>query len=329
MNALTFPILKQLADGQFHSGEALAQQFDVTRVTIWNAIQHAQSLGVEIFSVRGRGYKLPNAVELIDQDTVLRTIGPQSEWFRLSVLDEVDSTNTYLLNAAANGAPHVSCAVAHIQTGGRGRRGRSWVSELGASLTFSLLWRFDCGATALSGLSLAIGVGLVRALQALGVNNAQLKWPNDVLVDQKKLAGILIDLQGGMDGPSAAVIGVGINFNLSSNALKRIDQPAIDIKKAGADDVVSQSVLLGTVLKHLVGVLRDFEEHGFVSIRDEWLSLHAYQGQTVRMLMPDGRSVEGVVNGVADDGVLLVKTALGEQRFSAGEISLRAISHEM
>ncbi len=329
MNALTFPILKQLSDGQFHSGEALAKRFDVTRVTIWNAIQHAQSLGVEIFSVRGRGYKLPNAVELIDKDTVMRTIGPQSEWFHLSVLDEVDSTNTYLLNAAANGAPHVSCAVAHIQTGGRGRRGRSWVSELGASLTFSLLWRFDCGATALSGLSLAIGVGLVRALKALGVDNVQLKWPNDVLVDQKKLAGILIDLQGGMDGPSAAIIGVGINFNLSSNALKRIDQPAIDIKKAGADDRVSQSMVLGTALKHLVDVLRDFEEHGFVSMREEWLGQHAYQKKTVRMLMPDGRDVEGVVDGVADDGVLLVSTALGVQRFSAGEISLRAASHEM
>ncbi len=328
MNALTFPILKQLSDGQFHSGEALAAQFDVTRVTVWNAIQYAQSLGVEIFSVRGRGYKLPSAIELLDKDTVLRTIGVQSEWIQLEVLDTVDSTNTYLLNAAANGAPHVSCVATHMQTGGRGRRGRNWVSELGASLTFSLLWRFDCGATALSGLSLAVGVGLIRALNELGVNAAQLKWPNDVLVNQKKLAGILIDLQGDMDGPSAAVIGVGINVNLSGNALKRIDQPAIDIQRVSEGHALNQSVLLGTVLKHFIDVLRDFEIHGFVSVRDEWLSHHAYQNQTVRMLMPDGRDVEGLVKGVADDGILLVETALGLQRFSAGEISLRAVSHE-
>lgn len=333
MNALTFPILKQLADGHFHSGEALAQRFDVTRVTIWNAIQYAESLGVEVFSVRGRGYKLPKAVDWLDKDDVLRTIGGQSEWFYLEVLDEVASTNTYLMKAAANGAPHVSCAVAHVQTGGRGRRGRTWVSELGASLTFSLLWRFDCGAAGLSGLSLAVGVGLMRALNELGITNAQLKWPNDVLVNQKKLAGILIDLQGDMDGPSAAVIGVGINFNLSDTVLNNIDQPATDIHRAAMENAndtnMNQSLLLGTVLKHFADVLGIFEAKGFLGVRDEWLSYHAYQHKAVRMLLPDGRDVQGEVTGIADDGILLVNTALGLQRFSAGEISLRGASHEM
>lgn len=324
MNTLTFPLLRQLADGKFHSGQALAKQFNVTRVTIWNAIQHAQSLGVEIFSVRGRGYKLPNAIELLDKDAVLRAIGTEREWFYLEVLDEVVSTNTHLMKAAAEGAPHVSCTVAHIQTGGRGRRGRTWVSQLGASLTFSLLWRFDCGATALSGLSLAIGVGLMRALRELGLNNVQLKWPNDVLIENKKLAGILIDLQGDMEGPSAAIIGVGINFNMPDGMLSNIDQPAIDIKRANnSGETISQSLLLGTVLRHLADILRNFETQGFLCIRDEWLSYHAYQNKAVRMLMPDGRDVEGVVTGVADDGILLVDTALGLQRFSAGEISLR------
>lgn len=328
MNSLTFPILHLLADGKFHSGQALAKQFNVTRVTIWNAIQHAQSLGVEVFSVRGRGYKLPQAIALLDKSAVLQAIGSQSEWFHLEVLDEVVSTNTHLLKAAANGAPHVSCVVAHIQTGGRGRRGRTWVSQLGASLTFSLLWRFDCGATGLSGLSLAIGVGLMRALTECGVTNAQLKWPNDVLVDNKKLAGILIDLQGDMDGPSAAVIGVGINVDLPEAVLNNIDQPAIDVVSAG-NEKVNQSHLLGTVLKHFVDVLNTFEQGGFLGVRDEWLSYHAYQNQQVRMLLPDGRDVVGTVTGIADDGILLVETALGLQRFSAGEISLRAVPHEM
>lgn len=323
MNSLTFPLLNLLADGQFHSGEALARQFNVTRVTIWNAIQHAQYLGVEVFSVRGRGYKLPKAIVLLDKAEVLRSIGTQSEWFHLEVLDEVASTNTYLMQAAAKGAPHVSCAVAHIQTNGRGRRGRTWVSQLGASLTFSLLWRFDCGASALSGLSLAVGVALMRALAELGVTNAQLKWPNDVLVEGKKLAGILIDLQGDMDGPSAAVIGVGINVNLPEKVLTDINQPAIDLKRAG-DAEVNQSQLLGTILKHIAEVLRQFERDGFLGVRDEWLTHHAYHNQSVRMLLPDGREVEGTVTGVADDGILLVNTAFGLQRFSAGDISLRA-----
>ncbi|MGJ8620969.1 MAG: bifunctional biotin--[acetyl-CoA-carboxylase] ligase/biotin operon repressor BirA [Methylophilaceae bacterium] len=325
MNSLTFPILHQLANGQFHSGEALAKQFEVSRATIWNAIQHAQSLGIEIFSVRGRGYKLPKAINLLNKEAILQAIGVEREWFHLEVLDEVPSTNTYLMQAAAKGAPHVSCAVAHIQTNGRGRRGRTWVSHLGASLTFSLLWRFDCGASALSGLSLAIGVALIRALNELGIMTVQLKWPNDVLVENKKLAGILIDLQGDLDGPSAAVIGVGINVNLPERIIKNIDQPAIDLKQVSSK-AVDQNLLLGTVLKHLADVLRHFEQFGFVGIREEWLSHHAYHQQPVRLLLPDGRDVEGEVVDVADDGILLVNTAFGVQRFSAGEISLRGIT---
>lgn len=320
MNNYTFPILKQLADGQFHSGEALAQRFKVTRATIWNAIQHAESLGVEIFSVRGRGYKLPQAIELLNKNEVLNAIGEQRAWFNLQILDEVTSTNTYLMQQ--KGIAHATCVAAHIQTQGKGRRGRTWISQLGASLTFSLLWRFQCGAAALSGLSLAVGVALIRALNALGMNDAQLKWPNDVLVNGNKLAGILIELQGDLEGPSAAVIGVGVNLNLPKNVLDSIDQPAIDLAHVSAKSI-NQSELLGVILKHLADVLSGFETHGFIGLRDEWLRYHAYENKPVRMLLPNGTAINGTVKSVADDGILLVETALGLQRFSAGEISLR------
>ena len=328
MSQLTFPILNLLADGQFHSGEALAQRFKVTRATIWNAIKHAESLGVEVFSVRGRGYKLPQAIELLDEKLVLAAIGEQRAWFKLEILNEVASTNTYLMQQ--KGAAHAICAAAHIQTKGKGRRGRTWVSQLGASLTFSLIWRFSCGAAGLSGLSLAVGVALIRAFNSLGVNNVQLKWPNDVLVIEKdtpkKLAGILIELQGDLEGPSAAVIGVGVNLKLPKNVLDSIDQPAIDLMSAQSinQSKISQSMLLGLILKHLADVLSTFESHGFVGLRDEWLSYHAYQNKPVKMLLPNGTDVQGVVKSVADDGILLVETALGLQRFSAGEISLRS-----
>jgi BirA family transcriptional regulator, biotin operon repressor / biotin---[acetyl-CoA-carboxylase] ligase len=326
MSNLTFPILNVLADGQFHSGEVLAQRFKVTRATIWNAIQHAESLGVEIFSVRGRGYKLPQAIELLDKNLVLQAIGEQRAWFNLQILDEVTSTNTYLMQQ--KGIAHATCVAAHVQTHGKGRRGRTWVSQLGASLTFSLLWRFQCGAVGLSGLSLAVGVALIRALNSLNVTNVQLKWPNDVLVldenkHAKKLAGILIELQGDLEGPSAAVIGVGINLNLPKNVVQNIDQPAIDLANVSMRPI-NQSELLGIVLKHLADVLSGFEMHGFIGFCDEWLGYHAYENKPVRMLLPNGTEVSGVVKGVAEDGILLVETALGLQRFSAGEISLRS-----
>jgi BirA family transcriptional regulator, biotin operon repressor / biotin---[acetyl-CoA-carboxylase] ligase len=187
-----------------------------------------------------------------------------------------------------------------------------------------LFWRFQCGAAALSGLSLGVGVALIRALKSLGVNDAQLKWPNDVLVDGKKLAGILIELQGDLEGPSAAVIGIGFNLDFNSslpkNVLASIDQPAIDLSSIKQID---QNMLLGTLLKHLADVLSSFETGGFIGLRDEWLRYHAYENKPVRMLLPNGTDVLGVVKGVAEDGILLVETALGLQRFSAGEISLR------
>ena len=323
MSQLSFSILNLLADGQFHSGEALAQRFKVTRATIWNAIQHAESLGVDVFSVRGRGYKLPQAIELLDKNLVLNAIGEQRAWFNLQILDEVASTNTYLMQQ--KGIAHATCVAAHIQTRGKGRRGRAWVSKLGASLTFSLLWRFQCGAVGLSGLSLAVGVALIRALNSLGVSQAQLKWPNDILVEGNKLAGILIELQGDLEGPSAAVIGVGVNLNLPNNVLQSIDQPAIDLANVSAK-AINQSELLGTILKHLADVLSSFETHGFIGLRDEWLRYHAYENKPVRMLLPNGTAINGTVKSVADDGILLVETALGLQRFSAGEISLRGVN---
>jgi BirA family biotin operon repressor/biotin-[acetyl-CoA-carboxylase] ligase len=326
MSKLTFPILQRLADGQFHSGEALAKHFKVTRATIFNALAHAQSLGVTLFSVRGRGYKLPQPIVLLNQEAVLQAIGEQREWFNVLVLDEVPSTNTYLMQLASKGAAHVTCVAAHMQTQGKGRRGRTWVSQLGASLTFSLLWRFQCGASALSGLSLVIGVALIRAFAQLGVQQAQLKWPNDVLVGGKKLAGILIELQGDMEGPSAAVIGVGINLNLPKDVLNSIDQPAIDMATASNGGVVNPNEVLGAVLKHIANCLQQFEQEGFAGLREEWLRYHAYHLQAVRMLMPNGVETHGVVQGVAEDGILLVETAFGLQRFSAGEISLRGAS---
>lgn len=326
LKSLTFPILQHLSDGHFHSGEALARQFNVTRATIWKAIQEAETLGIEIFSVRGRGYKLPQAITLLNATTVKQAIGEQRDLFDVQIHPQLDSTNSYLMQQAAKGVAQATCVVAELQTKGRGRRGRTWQAGLGASLTFSLLWRFQCGAAGLSGLSLAVGVALIRALRELGLAKAQLKWPNDVLVNQDqqyyKLAGILIELQGDMEGPSAAIIGIGINLNLPAQLRQQIDQPVTDVQTA-LGKPINSSELLGNILKHLGTVLGTFEQNGFEPLREEWTQAHAYHQQAVRMLMADGRELAGTVNGVAPDGVLLVQTTQGEQRFSSGEISLR------
>lgn len=323
MNSLTFPILRLLADGQFQSGEAIARHFGVTRATVWNALRDAESLGVRLFSVRGRGYRLPEPVRFIDAGRVSAALGARGAGYVLDIHDRLPSTNTQLMQQAAAGAAHGTCVVAELQTQGRGRRGRVWQAGLGNSLTFSVLWRFDCGAGALSGLSLAVGVALMRALRELGVVGAGLKWPNDILHENRKLAGILIELQGDMDGPSAAVIGIGLNLRLPEPLRSAIDQAAIDLHSV-APQPVDASHGLGTVLRHLADVLEQFEQSGFESLRDEWVGLHAYENHPVRLSMPDGREIEGVAGGIAADGALLVNTVEGLQRFAAGDVSLRS-----
>jgi BirA family biotin operon repressor/biotin-[acetyl-CoA-carboxylase] ligase len=325
MNSLTFPILRLLADGRFHSGEDIASHFGVTRATVWNALQDAEALGVQLFSVRGKGYRLPEPVHFLDTERIGAGLGKHRDTYALEIHDRMDSTNSYLMRAASAGAAHGTCAVAELQTAGRGRRGRAWQAGLGNSLAFSVLWRFECGAGALSGLSLAVGVAMMRALHELGAPEAALKWPNDVLAREQKLAGILIELQGDMDGPSAAVIGIGLNLRLPEAMLRAIDQPATDLyrllgKAVTPDDVMS------ALLRHLADVLQVFEQSGFEELRAEWTSHHAYHGQPVRMVMPDGRILEGIAEGIAADGALQVRTAEGVQRFTAGEISMRGAS---
>lgn len=323
MNNLTFPILRLLADGRFQSGEEIARYFGVTRATVWNALKDAEAMGIQLFSVRGRGYRLPEPIQLLEHDSVLAAIGEQRAWFNLELHDYLESTNAYLMQQAAKGAAHATCVAASLQTKGRGRRGRAWQSGLGASLTFSLLWRFQCGAAALSGMSLAVGVAIIRALHAIGLTSAELKWPNDILVAQHKLAGILIELQGDMEGPSAAVIGIGLNLRLPHHVKRNIDQAAIDLQTL-MPNPPNPSELLGLLLRHLAEVLSQFENKGFDGLQAEWQQHHAYHQQPVLMLLPDGRETHGIVNGIAPDGVLLVETANGLQRFSAGEISLRS-----
>ena len=326
---LTFALLRLLADGAFHSGEKLAQQLGVSRASVNNALHDVAQYGLNLQSVRGRGYCLTNSPQWLDTATVSAHLGVKAGDFQLEVLDSAVSSNTLLLQRATQGAPSGTVLAVEWQSGGRGRLGRPWHSGLGNALTFSLLWRFDCGLSGLSGLSLAAGVALIRALQSAGISGAQLKWPNDVLGAGGKIAGILIEAQGDMLGPSAVVIGIGINLSLPQQVRQRIDQPVSDLSGL-IDTLPNRNLLLAAVLRELAGVLQQFSADGFASMREEWENYHYYQNKHVQMLLPEGKDVQGVVRGINQDGALLVEiNAAGSEQselriFHAGEISLRS-----
>ena len=318
---LTFALLRSLADGEFHSGEEMAQQLDISRASVHNALQDVAQYGVKLHSVRGRGYQLAQPLWWLDKDRILADVGDARSALNLEILEYATSSNALLLQAASRGAPGGSVLAVEWQSAGRGRLGRTWHAGLGGALTFSILWRFECGLAALSGLSLAVGVAMMRALRELGVNDAGLKWPNDVMLPTGKLAGILLEAQGDMLGPSAVVIGIGLNLAAPSEASK-IGQAAGDLSACGIP-LSQRNKVLAVLLKHMVTVLREFSANGFTALHKEWERAHIYERRPIEMSMPDGQRIEGIALGVTAEGALRVETAEGLREFHSGEVSLR------
>ncbi|HEX5363363.1 MAG TPA: biotin--[acetyl-CoA-carboxylase] ligase [Gallionella sp.] len=322
LRARTWQLLDILADGHFHSGEVLAGQLGVSRASVFNALAVAADCGVTVQRVRGRGYRLAQPWQRLQRDEVAGWLGEESGRFDIEIVPQTASSNTLLLQRAALGAPGGSVVAAELQSAGRGRLGRTWHSGLGNALTFSLLWRFDCGLNALSGLSLVVGVAVVRALNKAGVQGVGLKWPNDILCAQGKLGGVLLEAQGDMLGPSAVVVGIGLNCHLPESLVRQIDQPACALDELCAA-LPPRNRLLALLLLELSAVLSQFGRDGFGPFRGEWERYHLYQDRPVQLCMADGSVVSGIARGVGEVGELLLETAQGLRSFHSGEVGVR------
>lgn len=321
MNPLTLSTLRLLSATDFLSGEEIAARLGVTRATVWNAVRDAGARGVSVERIRGRGYRLVDAPVWLDAAAIRTGLGPRASTFDVRIVEEIASTNTTVLAEAAAGAPSGTVLVAESQTAGRGRRGRSFLTSLGGALTFSLLWRFDQGVAGLSGLSLVVGLACAEGLEAAGARAVQVKWPNDLQHAGRKLGGILIELHGDALGPSAAVIGVGVNVRMPDAVAARVDQPVIDAVSTGATD--DRNRLLADMLSALAARLEAFAANGFAPLEPAFRARHALQGRDVAIAMPDGCTVTGRVDGTGPDGALQVFTAGGLRSFHGGEVSVR------
>jgi len=322
-NMRTMQLLGLLADGQFHSGEKLGKILGISRASVFNALQCAAEYNLELHRVRGRGYCLQRPWEQLRHNEVLRLLGEEAAIFNLEILQQATSSNSVLLKHAGLGAMSGSVIAVEFQTEGRGRLGRVWHSGLGSTLTFSLLWRFDCGPNALSGLSLTMGVALVRAINRLSIQQKiKLKWPNDIVTEQGKLGGILIEVQGDMLGPSAVIIGIGINCALQADLKKKIDQPASSLDEI-CTVVPSRNQLLAVVLQESAVVLQQYTNGGFATLRSEWEKYHFYQNHEIQLQISENVTIKGIARGVSNNGELFMETAHGLRSFSSGEVRTR------
>lgn len=320
-------MLELLADGQWHSGESLGRALGISRAAVWKRLQVLESLGVPIKSGKGTGYCLEGGLQLLQSGKILESVtaAGQRNWLgELTVFDEIDSTNAWLLS---NGRQRGDVCMAERQLAGRGRRGRQWISPFGRNICLSVSWTFADGVSAAQGLSLATGVVLAEVLLDLGLSGIQLKWPNDLLCDQSKLGGILIELAGGVSEDCRVVVGVGLNLDLTGLTGEQqgaIAQPWTDLRRMGL--VADRNHLAGALVGAILKLLHDYPEKGFGAYRERWERLNAHQLQQVTVFSGQ-TTLTGRVLGVDAQGGLRLATAVGEQILSGGEISVRSL-HE-
>ena len=315
-HAKKLTILRKLSDGLFHSGEELGELLDISRSAISKHISVIQGWGLLIYKVKGKGYALSNPIELLSKDKITFAQLPIP-----ILLGVVDSTNQYLLNNMATLKSGQSC-FAEYQTAGRGRRGRKWVSPFGSNIYFSLYWKLDDGLPATMGLSLAIGVAVVNALEKLGCTNLKLKWPNDIYWNEKKLAGVLIELSAQSGGAAHIVVGVGINIDLDERFNDDIGQPWVDLASALGGGKMQRNKLANELLISLFDVMNEFESEGLKPFIERWKSLDNFMDREISLQL--GSTVtKGICKGIDEQGAILLEKNGILTPFIGGEVSIQ------
>lgn len=311
-------LLRLLADGRFHSGEAIGLTLGISRSAVWKQLQlmEAES-GLVINKVRGRGYQLATPLALLSLEEIRDA--PAGPHWPVFLHESVDSTNAEALRRLDAGSSAPFLIIAERQTGGRGRRGRIWVSPLAQNVYYSLVVRLDRGSRSFEGLSLLVGLAVLNAIRSAGIDGAGLKWPNDVLVGGRKVAGILLELVGDPADICHVVIGVGINVNM--RIASSIDQPWTSLLIESGHSV-DRNVIISSLNKELGILLGRHASEGFEALRSEWESNHLWQGRKVVLTAGVGK-VEGTVLGIDERGALRLSVAGSEQVHSGGELSLR------
>lgn len=319
-------LLALLADGQWHSGEQLAERLMITRAAVWKLIHGLTDLGV-LIEAHHQGYRLAHAIDLYDAAQLSVFCGERAgDLQHIHTLFEVDSTNTYVSRCPVVESGKAVLCVAELQQSGRGRRGRSWYAPFGESICMSLGYMFDYLPPHFSSLSLVVGIALTRVLRDLGAREVGVKWPNDLLWQGRKLAGVLIEMRGEPDGQAQMVIGIGLNHWLSDvTRAHMVAQQLVvcDLHEILGERCPSRNRLVALFTVELMQCLKLFTQSGFSSFMDEWRAYDVLNQQAVQILQGE-RSIAGIAQGITVDGLLLLNTSEGLQQFNSGEVSLRA-----
>ena len=318
-------ILALLSDGQFHSGSELANVLKISRSAVWKQLGSLADLGLPYSAISGKGYRLERPLELLAENEIVESIDAKIKSLinEIEIFDQIPSTNTYLMERNHDNAASGTVCLAEQQSAGRGRRGRQWVSPFGCNIYMSILWRFQTSPMAISGLSLVIGIAVIRVLQFQYGDIFQLKWPNDIYCKGKKLGGILVEVSGESEGPCAAVIGLGLNIYLPETAAAEITQQWTDLCKITGQLCHDRNALVGELLNQLLPLISEFEKVGVASYLDEWRQYDCLKDKPATLHIGQ-HSYQGIVKGIDDQGLLLITKPDGNtQAYASGEVSFR------
>ncbi|GGJ09854.1 biotin--[acetyl-CoA-carboxylase] ligase [Halopseudomonas pertucinogena] len=316
-------LLKMMSDGQFHSGEELGRALGVSRAAVWKALKRLEDGGYPIQRVRGRGYRVPPEASLLDLDVIRAHLAPAADaTIRWQLLDSVDSTNIELMRSVGAVAESgIKVCLAEQQSAGKGRRGRQWASPYAQNIYLSIALPFSEGAQKLEGLSLLVGLVLVETLEGGGFSGCTLKWPNDVLLDGRKLAGILVEIAGDLTSECVAIVGIGVNV-LMERPEDAIEQPWTSLLLSRQAGVLDRNLLVARFIQRLLDSLEVFRQEGFSPFVPAWQRRHGWQGLQVVVEAGTTRQ-QGRALGVDARGALRLETDSGEVSLHGGEVSLR------
>ncbi|MGK3131622.1 bifunctional biotin--[acetyl-CoA-carboxylase] ligase/biotin operon repressor BirA [Pantoea sp. C8B4] len=314
-NSVPLKLVALLADGEFHSGEQLGEALGMSRAAINKHIQTLKSWGLDVYTVTGKGYSLPAPIQLLNEADILSHLHQQD----LDVIPVIDSTNQYLLDRMDQ-LPSGHACIAEYQQAGRGRRGRKWFSPFGSNLYLSMYWRLEQGPAAAMGLSLVIGIVMAEVIQSLGVPDVRVKWPNDLYLNDRKLAGILVELTGKTGDAAQIVMGAGVNLVMRSEGASEINQGWINLQEAGVE--INRNELAAKIINSLREALPIFERDGLAPFVERWDALDNFINRPVKLLIGD-REVHGIARGIDKQGGLLLEQEGEVKSWVGGEISLR------
>jgi BirA family transcriptional regulator, biotin operon repressor / biotin---[acetyl-CoA-carboxylase] ligase len=317
LNANLVKVVNILNDGEYHDGTTIGEKLQMTRSAVWKTIKKLESYQIKLDSVKGKGYALLEPLVLLDVKKIKKNIVRPVE---INVFESVDSTNEFLKTFKNNKT--IKICLAEKQTHGKGRLNREWFSPFAKNIYMSCLYPFRKDISELSGLSLVMSLAIVDTLKNIGVSkNLSVKWPNDIVYDNKKISGSLIEIQAETHGACHAVIGVGVNVNMLNVERGCITQEWTSLQRV-LNTYIDRNDLCARLINNLLDYLHRFETQGFLPFVAEWKSADCLTDQMISVSNVN-ETIEGRMTGINEQGHLLLQLKNGKTRaFSSGDTSI-------